>query len=111
MEGSRHGQYEADQAARRNVKKAQQAAAGQKTLAHLPKKTRTPSQAGCAVAQRQRTGSSDPKTRAELYELAKQRDLPGRSKMGRDELARQLARNDTADCGCVAAGTCPGGGV
>jgi len=79
------------QAARRNVKKAQQAAAGQKTLAHLPKKTRTAlGKQGAAVAQRQRTGSSDPKTRAELYELAKQRDLPGRSKMGRDELARQL---------------------
>jgi len=30
------------------------------------------------------------KTRAELYEMAKQRDLPGRSKMGRDELARKL---------------------
>ena len=26
----------------------------------------------------------------ELYEIAKQRDLPGRSKMGRDELARKL---------------------
>jgi hypothetical protein len=30
------------------------------------------------------------KTRAELYEIARQRDLPGRSKMGRDELARKL---------------------
>jgi AcrR family transcriptional regulator len=29
-------------------------------------------------------------TRAELYELAKRRDLPGRSKMDRDELARAL---------------------
>jgi hypothetical protein len=28
--------------------------------------------------------------RAELYELAKRKDLPGRSKMGRDELARKL---------------------
>ena len=31
-----------------------------------------------------------PKTRAEPYEIAKQHDLPGRSKMGRDELARKL---------------------
>ena len=31
-----------------------------------------------------------PINRAELYELAKKRDLPGRSKMGRDELARKL---------------------
>jgi hypothetical protein len=35
-------------------------------------------------------GSDAPKTRAELYELAKQHDLPGRSKMGRDELANHL---------------------
>jgi hypothetical protein len=27
---------------------------------------------------------------AELYEIAKKRDLPGRSKMGRDELAAKL---------------------
>jgi hypothetical protein len=47
-------------------------------------------QAGAAVAQRKRTGASTPKTRAELYEIAKSRDLPGRSKMGRDELARRL---------------------
>jgi hypothetical protein len=42
------------------------------------------------VAQRKRTGGGSPKTRAELCEIAKQRDLPGRSKMGRDELARNL---------------------
>ena len=45
------------------------------------------------MAQRKRTGGSEPKTRAELYELAKQRDLPGRSKMGRDELARKLGEH------------------
>lgn len=79
------------QAAKQNVKKAQKAAAGQKTLANLPKSTRTAlGQQGAAVARRKRTGASAPKTRAELYELAKQRDLPGRSKMGRDELARKL---------------------
>jgi hypothetical protein len=42
------------------------------------------------VARRKRTGAATPKTRAELYEIAKKRDLPGRSKMGRDELARKL---------------------
>jgi hypothetical protein len=36
------------------------------------------------------TGADTPKTKAELYEIAKQCDLPGRSKMGRDELARKL---------------------
>jgi hypothetical protein len=45
---------------------------------------------GAAVAQRKRTGASTPKTRQELYEEAKRRDLPGRSKMGRDELAKAL---------------------
>jgi hypothetical protein len=79
------------QAAQRNVKKAQKAAASQKTLAHLPKSTKTAlGKQGAAVARRKRTGASSPKTRAELYELAKQRDLPGRSRMGRDELARKL---------------------
>ena len=78
-------------AARRNVKKAQSAARSKKTIAHLPSSTRSAlGKQGAAVAQRKRTGSSTPKTRAELYEIAKQRDLPGRSKMGRDELASAL---------------------
>lgn len=42
------------------------------------------------MAARKRTGASSPKTRTELYEIAKRRDLPGRSRMGRDELARAL---------------------
>jgi hypothetical protein len=59
--------------------------------AHMPAKIKTAlGKQGAAVAQRKRTGSSTPRTRAELYEIAKQRDLPGRSKMGRDELARKL---------------------
>jgi hypothetical protein len=79
------------QAAKRNVKKAQQGARRKKTITHLPAKTRSAlGKQGAAVAQRKRTGGSSPKTRAELYEIAKQRDLPGRSKMGRDELARKL---------------------
>ena len=78
-------------AARRNVKKAQKAAAGQKTIAHLPAGTRTAlGKQGAAVARRKRAGGASPKTRAELYEIARQRDLPGRSKMGRDELTRNL---------------------
>jgi hypothetical protein len=78
-------------AAKRNVSKAQQGARSKRSLANLPKATKTAlGKQGAAVAQRKRTGSSSPKTRAELYELAKKRDLPGRSKMGRDELARAL---------------------
>ena len=79
------------QAAKRNVKKAQKAAKSKKTIASMPKSTRTAlGKQGAAVAQRKRTGGSTPKTKAELYEIAKKRDLPGRSKMGRDELARAL---------------------
>jgi hypothetical protein len=78
-------------AARRNVTKAREAATEKRSIAHMPKQTRTAlGKQGAAVAQRKRTGASSPKTRAELYELAKRRDLPGRSKMGRDELARKL---------------------
>jgi len=81
-------------AAKRNVKQAQKAARSKKTIAHMPKTTRTAlGKQAAAVAQRKRTGSSEPKTRAELYEIAKKRDLPGRSKMGRAELARALGRS------------------
>jgi hypothetical protein len=82
------------QAAKRNVKKAQAGARKKKSIAHMPKKTRTAlGKQGAAVAQRKRTGGSTPKTRAELYEEAKKRDLPGRSKMGRAELARALGKS------------------
>jgi len=79
------------QAARRNVKKAQAAAKRKRTIAHMPNKTRTAlGKQAAAVRQRNRRGGTAPKTRAELYEIAKQRNLPGRSKMGRDELAKAL---------------------
>lgn len=79
------------QAAKRNVTKAQEGARRKRSIANLPKSTRTAlGKQGAAVAQRKRAGGSKPKTRAELYEIAKRRDLPGRSKMGRDELARAL---------------------
>jgi len=79
------------QTAKRNVKKAQQKATSKKTIASMPAKTKTAlGKQGAAVAQRKRTGGSTPKTRVELYAMAKKRDLPGRSKMGRDELAKAL---------------------
>ena len=79
------------QAAKRNVKKAQAGARAKKSISHLSPKTRTAlGKQGAAVAKRKRTGGSAPRTRAELYEEAKRRDLPGRSKMGRAELARAL---------------------
>jgi hypothetical protein len=82
------------QAAKRNVNKAQQAASRKKTIAHMPEETRSAlGKQGAAVARRKREGAATPKTRAELYEMAKKRDLPGRSKMGRDELARKLGEH------------------
>ena len=78
-------------AARQNVKAAQRAATSKKTISNLPKSTRTAlGKQGAAVAERKRAGGTAPKTRVELYEIAKRRDLPGRSKMGRDELAKAL---------------------
>jgi hypothetical protein len=79
------------QAARKNVKKAQQGARRKKSIANMPASTRTAlGKQGAAVAQRKRSGGSSPKTRTELYEEAKRRNIQGRSKMGRDELARAL---------------------
>ena len=80
-------------AAKQNVKKARAGAKAKKSIAHMPAKTRSAlGKQGAAVAARKRTGGSSPKTRQELYEEAKKRDLPGRSKMGRDELAKALGR-------------------
>jgi hypothetical protein len=79
------------QAAKKNVKKAQSAARGKRSLAHMSKSTKTAlGKQGAAVAQRKRTGASKPHTRQELYDEAKRRGIPGRSKMGRDDLAKAL---------------------
>jgi hypothetical protein len=78
-------------AARKNVKKAAASAKRKRTIAHLPKKTRTAlGKQAAAVANRKRTGGFSPKTREELIRIARRRGLEGRSKMGRDELARAL---------------------
>jgi hypothetical protein len=81
-------------AAKRNVRKAANAAKKKRTIANLPKKTRSAlGKQGAAVARRTRTGAAGPKTRQELYEEAKRRNLPGRSRMGRAELARALGHD------------------
>lgn len=80
-------------AAKRNIKKATATASRKRSIANMPPKTRTAlGKQGAAVARRKRTGGTAPKTRAELYEEAKRRNLPGRSKMGRAELARAFGR-------------------
>lgn len=79
------------QAAKQNVKKAASAARSKRSLAHMPADAKTAlGKQGAAVAQRERTGASTPRTRQELYDEARRRGIRGRSKMGRDELARTL---------------------
>ena len=81
-------------AARKNIKKAASAARRKRTIAHLPKETRSAlGRQAAAVARRKRTDGSSPKTRQELYEEARRRNIPGRSKMGRAELARVLGES------------------
>jgi hypothetical protein len=80
-------------AAKKNIRKATAGAKQQRSIAHMPKATRTAlGKQAAAVAKRKRSGGSEPKTRAELYEEAKRRNIPGRSRMGREELLRALRR-------------------
>ncbi|MGZ6545437.1 MAG: Rho termination factor [Actinomycetota bacterium] len=82
-------------AARRNVKKAQAAAKKRRTIANLPKSTRRAlGQQGAAGRRRHgRAGARlEDRNRQQLYDLAKRRNIPGRSKMGRDDLIRALKK-------------------
>ncbi len=71
------------QAARRNIKKAGATAKTKKSIAAMPKRTRTAlGKQGPAVAQRNRKGARSLMIRQELYPEAKKRDLPGRFEDG-----------------------------
>lgn len=74
-------------AAKRNVKKAQAGAKSKQTLKNLPKSTRT---ALGKEANAVRKG--DQPTRKELEEKARRLNIAGRSKMGKSELKRAVAR-------------------
>jgi hypothetical protein len=75
------------QAARRNVKKAQAGARSSQTLKNLSKDTRSALGKEAAAVRR-----GDAPTRKELMEEARRLDIRGRSKMGKDELKRAVAR-------------------
>ncbi|MQA74747.1 MAG: hypothetical protein GEU88_10485 [Solirubrobacterales bacterium] len=74
-------------AAKRNVKKAQAGAKSKQTLKKMPSSTKT---ALGKEANKVRKG--DAKTRAQLNEEAARLEIRGRSKMGKDELRRAVAR-------------------
>lgn len=80
-------------AARKNVKHAISASKQKRTIAHMSKEKRSAlGRQAAAVARRKRTGGSSPKTRSELYEIAKRKNIAGRSRMGRAELARAVGQ-------------------
>jgi hypothetical protein len=73
--------------ARKNVKKAQAGTRRKQTLKNLPKSTRTALGKEAAAVRR-----GDELTRKELEAQARRLDIRGRSKMGKAELKRAVAR-------------------
>jgi hypothetical protein len=81
------------QAAKRNIKRAQRAARTKKTITKLPAATRRDlgRQAAKARQRRGKPGRAlEDRTRQQLYEVAKKRGVPGRSKMGKWELIKAI---------------------
>ena len=83
------------QTASRNVQKAQRAARKQRTISKLPRRTR--SELGKQAARgRQRGGRAghrlEDRNRQQLYAIAQERDIRGRSKMGKWDLIRALRK-------------------
>lgn len=74
-------------AARRNVKRAQAGARSKQTLKHLSPQTRTALGKEANAVRR-----GDEPTRKELEAQARKLGIPGRSKMGKAELKRAVAR-------------------
>jgi hypothetical protein len=74
-------------AARKNVKKAQAAAQKKQTLKHLDRSTHSALGKESAAVRR-----GDSPTRKELEAEARRLDIRGRSKMGKAELKRAVAR-------------------
>jgi hypothetical protein len=74
-------------AAKRNVKKAQAGARRKQTLKNLPSSTRTALGKEAAAVRR-----GDEPTRKELEAQARRLNIRGRSKMGKAELKRAVAR-------------------
>jgi hypothetical protein len=71
------------------VRKAQAAAKRKRTIAHLPKSTRR-GLSQQAAKSRRRAGQAghrlEDRNREQIYDVAKEMDIPGRSKMGKWQL-------------------------
>jgi hypothetical protein len=83
------------QAAKRNIKKARAAATRKRTIAHLPKATRTDlsRQAAKSRARGGKAGHDlEDRNRQQIYEVAKKMGIPGRSKMGKWDLIDAIRR-------------------
>lgn len=81
--------------ARRNIRKAQRASKSKRTIAHLPKETRRDlgRQAAAARSRGGKAGRAlEDRTRSQLYEVAKRKNIPGRSRMGKWDLIQALRR-------------------
>ncbi|HEX2025429.1 MAG TPA: Rho termination factor N-terminal domain-containing protein, partial [Actinomycetota bacterium] len=83
------------QAARRNIKKAQRAARKKRTIANLPKSTRRDLSRQAAKSRKRggRPGRAlEDRTRQDLYQVAKRKNVPGRSSMGKWELIEAIRK-------------------
>jgi len=84
------------QTARRNVQQAPRAARQPRTISKLPRRTR--SELGKQAARgRQRGGRAghrlEDRNRQQLYAIAQERDIRGRSNMGKWELIEAIRRS------------------
>jgi Rho termination factor, N-terminal domain len=81
--------------AKRNIAKAQRVARRKRTLATLPKGTLR--ELGKQGARGRRRGGEpghalEERNRQQLYEIAKKKEIPGRSKMGKSDLIKAIRR-------------------
>jgi hypothetical protein len=83
------------QAAKQNIRKAQRAARQKRTIAHLSAAVRKDlgRQAAKSRARGGEPGRAlEDRTRQDLYEVAKRRGIPGRSKMGKWDLIKAIRK-------------------
>lgn len=83
------------QAAKRNVQKAQRTARSKRTISNLPQSTR--SELGKQAARGRKRGGEaghrlEDRNREQIYEIAKDKEIPGRSKMGKWDLIKAIRK-------------------